>query len=107
MLIAVQPASAHLNEALEKYGDSSDPKETGFHDAYGKTVFQLFDEDVGPKKGQEKGWRAKRFGTVMKVMNTSGAHSQHFIHEAFDWDALGEATMVDVSLLEIFSITTY
>lgn len=102
----MQPPVANLNQALETYGDSSDPAESALYEAYGKTAFQFLDEDVGPKKGQEQGWRAKRFATCMKVINTSGSYSQHFIHEGLDWDGLGEATLVDVSFARYSAMST-
>lgn len=47
------------------------------------------------KFDRTKGWRARRFGHCMKFLTSGGGYSSAHVN-AFDWDALGDATVVDV-----------
>lgn len=90
-------ASAHLGDAIAKYGDTEDMTETGmslgFH-LEGKSIWEWFvvDDDEGR---QEKGWRTRRFAQAMEVR---GGHELVHIHNGFDWGSLGESRVVDVSV---------
>jgi hypothetical protein len=77
-------------------------------DVKGEQFFQLLENDGASepkasegevdKTDRTKGWRARRFGEAMKFMTTFGVSSAKHIHGGFDWDALGKATVVDVSM---------
>ncbi|KIW53812.1 hypothetical protein PV05_06224 [Exophiala xenobiotica] len=88
-------ASAHLGDAIAKYGDTEDMTETGmslgFH-LEGKSIWEWFvvDDDEGR---QEKGWRTRRFAQAMEVR---GGHELVHIHNGFDWGSLGESRVVDL-----------
>ena len=98
----VASASVKVVEAMEKWGDSPEPAESGFGLAFGLTtekgrdsVFDFIGQDG---EGENKGWRMKRVGAAMESMKGTGAHDVGHIHAGFDWDSLGKATVVDVSL---------
>ena len=86
-------------EALDKWGETQDPSHSAFHLAFqlpeGSSVFDFLQNDG---EAEEKGWRAKRFGTAMTAMSKSGTFSSSHLRNGFDWASLGEATMVDVCL---------
>ena len=96
----IAPASLNLGEALKRYGESAEPFEsagayTYFRDSKEvKTLFEWFDVDG---EGERKGWRTRRFGEAMAHMTNDPATNIKFIHACYDWDGLGEATVVDVS----------
>jgi 6-hydroxytryprostatin B O-methyltransferase len=87
-----------LNEALDKWGDTQDPNEAALCLAFNLprgTGFWEFLQNDG--EGDRKGFRAKRFGEAMAAMSKTGVFSNAHLHNKFDWDALGKATVVDVS----------
>ncbi|OAP58310.1 hypothetical protein AYL99_07400 [Fonsecaea erecta] len=92
----VLPASSRLADAVEKYGDSQDPTETALNMAWnlgkGKGLFEWLQNDG---EGSEKGWRARLLAQAMQAMDGGGHDRKHTI-QGFNWEALGEATVVDV-----------
>jgi hypothetical protein len=97
-------------EQTDRFGDGTSPAEAALALAHfeGKYAnpFDWFENDgVGEpkmlggkldKSDRTKGWRARRFGNTMKYLTSGGGHSSSHVH-GFDWDALGEASVVDVS----------
>jgi 6-hydroxytryprostatin B O-methyltransferase len=94
----ILPASSRLGDAVEKYGDSQDPTEAAISIAWnlekGKGLFDWFRDDG---EGSGKGWRARQFAQAMESMD-GGGHETRFTADGFDWESLGEATVVDVSV---------
>ncbi|KIY00481.1 uncharacterized protein Z520_04166 [Fonsecaea multimorphosa CBS 102226] len=92
----VLPASSRLADAVEKYGDSQDPTATAFNMAWnleeGKGLFDWLENDG---HGSEKGWRARLFAQAMQAMD-GGGHDRKYTIQGFNWEGLGEATVVDV-----------
>jgi 6-hydroxytryprostatin B O-methyltransferase len=84
------------NEAIEKWGDDSDPARTGFALAFDlppeTSLWQFFQTDG---EGEQKGFRARRFGQAMSSMSESTAFSNKHLHNLFDWKSLGKASVVD------------
>ena len=106
----IGPGCTKVIEAMKQWGDSEDPTEAGFPLAFnlkGENLFQFFESDgVGEasavngkvdKFDRTKGWRARRFGNAMKFMMSHGVSASKHVHGGFDWESLGEATVVDVS----------
>jgi hypothetical protein len=56
----------------------------------------FFDFAAVDGEGEKKGWRMARFGGAMAHISSSGGADFEPLMAAFDWDALGEATVVDV-----------
>lgn len=54
--------------------------------------------DQHEKPGLPKGYRAKRFAEAMQAITLTSAVGIDVVLESYDWEALGEATIVDVSL---------
>lgn len=103
------PASCRMIEAIEKWGDSQDPHETGYSLAFGlgenENVFTFFENDG---EGEKKGWRARRFGQAMSSMTAGGAHDVSHIRHGFMWKDLDHATIVDVrTVIVYFKINIY
>jgi hypothetical protein len=74
---------------MDRWPGSQEPRETGFQLANNTTdnFFEVF------AKNPE---RLKRYGTAMAANAASeGYHVKHFV-DNYDWEALGEATVVDV-----------
>jgi hypothetical protein len=96
----IAPASLNLVDTLKWYGESTEPFEsatayTHFRDSKEvKTFFEWCDVDG---EGERKGWRSKRFGEAMAYITGDPASNIKSIHTSYDWDGLGEATIVDVS----------
>ena len=96
----IAPASLNLANTLKQYGESAEQFEsacayTHFRDSKEvKTLFEWYDVEG---EGESKGWRAKRFSEVMTNITNDPAYNIKFIHANYDWDGLGEATIVDVS----------
>lgn len=102
-------AAAKIIEQNEKFGDSTSPAEAAVslaHFADTKTnFFGWFNNDgVGEPKDSDgkidkfdrsKGWRARRFGNVMKFFTSGSGYASSHVHD-FDWEVLGHATVVDV-----------
>jgi hypothetical protein len=89
-----------LEEALEKWGESGKTEETAVNMALGQrkddTFWSILAEDES--EGREKGWRMKRFGIAMGGGRNPAPDPTSFPNVLFDWDSLGEALVVDVSL---------
>lgn len=49
-------------------------------------------------EGERKGWRMERFGMSMGVMSNQKSSRQSPVNVMFDWEGLGKAVVVDVSL---------
>ena len=56
----------------------------------------VFDWFKNEGEGERKGWRARQFAASMEAMD-GGGHDRKFTVDGFDWEGLGEATVVDVS----------
>ena len=96
-----------LPEALERYSQgktelSKDMKETAFKlahsggEVFGEygTVWDLLEQDG---KGDKKGWRQRNFNAWMGYLKDIFG-TVDILLGALDWDATGDATVVDVSL---------
>lgn len=94
----VWPADTKLAQALRRYGDSEEPGDSAVGLAYSfpkdKTYWDFVANDG---EGENKGWRQKRFAQAMKYVAGGNPHAHHHLHAAFDWAALGKATVADVS----------
>jgi hypothetical protein len=108
-------AATKVVQAIDKWGDSEHPGQTGFNLTFGLsedyTCFSFFENDgtavngdaknedleVGKidKSDRTKGWRSRRFGNAMKAIMGGGSHASHHALQGFDWDGLGKATVVD------------
>ena len=95
------PASVKVIEAMEKWGASEEPAESGFGIAWGLNVkdgkdcvFKFVQQDG---EGDQKGFRMKRIGQAMESMKGDGAYHVGHVQRGFDWAGLGKATVVDVS----------
>jgi hypothetical protein len=89
------PAALKFVENIKKYGDGDgepgrSPAATAFFPGQEKekTVFEWMEEGDG--------WRMKRFGEAMKYASTNRVLHDSRVNQGFDWEALGEATVVDV-----------
>lgn len=97
----MRPASIEGVEAIEKYfvGRSEASEETShapFSLAFpDMTVWSLLANDEAP--GKPKGYRATRFAEAMQAISKSTSVATEEAVNAFDWDSLGESTVVDVS----------
>lgn len=97
----IAAGSIYQSEALRKYADSQEPGEVATALAFkgnwtaNKTFFEWAGESE--REGEAKGWRVRRFGQAMASMANSGSAKIDHINAGFDWDSLGEATVVDVS----------
>lgn len=99
-----------MAEAINKYGDSTSPAHAPVALAFGiledTSLFHWMETDgVGEpriglgevdKTDRTKGWRAKMFGQAMRCISSGGATAAEHVHGGFDWDSLGNATVVDV-----------
>ncbi|KAF2501388.1 putative O-methyltransferase [Lophium mytilinum] len=93
------PASIRLPDALRKYTDSQEPAHCGvavnfYPDAPSDTT--LFNWFEAAREGEETGWRARRFGEAMASFSETGSADIAHVNAGFDWDSLGEATVVDI-----------
>ncbi len=59
------------------------------------TVWEFLDNHEEP--GRPKGYRAKRFAEAMQTIGDTVSIGTDMVLEAFDWESLGKATVVDVS----------
>lgn len=105
----IGPAAAKIMEQTDRFGDGTNPAEAAvalahFEGKYASPFDWLENDGVGEpkllggkldKSDRTKGWRARRFGNTMKYLTSGGGHSSSHVH-GFDWDALGEASVVDV-----------
>ncbi|KAF2814831.1 putative O-methyltransferase [Mytilinidion resinicola] len=95
----VAPACTRLPDALRKYTDSQEPAHCAAGVAFfpdsppDATLFSWFDIE---REGEEKGWRVRRFGDAMASLAETGSARIEHVNAGFDWDSLGEATVVDI-----------
>ena len=87
------PAAAAFVEATEKYGETAKKNETAFNIAT-RTDGSLFEYFAQSPE------RANQFAGYMKsVQNSYGTSLKHLV-AGFDWGSFGNATVVDVGLLQ-------
>lgn len=109
-----RPASTVVGDALHKwFVGHSKPSEELEHAPWalasfnGKVVseplFTFLKHDES--QGKPKGYRATRFAEAMNVL-TSAVTVEAYV-ESFDWESLGEATVVDVCCMAIYSTETF
>lgn len=99
-----RPVSVKGVQSLEKFfvGSSEASEELShspFEIAYpGRSVWDLLSQDEPP--GKPKGYRATRFAEAMQAIAKSSSVGTEVAVNAFDWDKLGESTVVDVRLAQ-------
>ncbi|SLM38598.1 Winged helix-turn-helix DNA-binding domain [Lasallia pustulata] len=84
------PMIAHQIDAIEKWGHGSqEPNQTAVNYAYGGD---------GPYYNfiQADPVRERRFGATIQQVSQQPASSLEHIQSAFDWNSLGDATVIDV-----------
>ncbi len=85
-------------EAIRRFPDSTDPTQAAIMMALAPDkvgTMSFFNWAAQEGEGEKRGWRVRRFAQAMACMSTRGFGSH--INDGFDWDSLGEATVVDVS----------
>ena len=89
------PASAKLAEALEKYQDSIAAQDTAFGLAFNtkETLFKFL---------EQRPELQARFVGAMEGVNKDPSQSQKHVITGYPWAELGEATVVDASLICFF-----
>lgn len=105
-----RPSCVHTPEALRKYSAgrktlSEEVTESGFSVANvdkldrPESFWEYVDRDVD---GKPKGYRAQEFSNAMQAAASASAiKMEDVLRTAYDWGSLGEATVVDVSILKI------
>lgn len=101
----VRPATNNVARSLREHSAghriaSQDPLQSGFAladlDGSGRPVLH-WDFLSNTPEGQREGYRAVRFSDAMEtVAMTSVVASEDAIRLGFDWESLGDATVVDV-----------
>lgn len=96
------PAAVNLAPALAKWGEGCLPGQTAagyifFPGDDTKSFWDWLSVD-GETEGR-KGYREKRFGDAMAFTADSPSMGMRAGLAAFDWEKLGKATMVDVSVM--------
>lgn len=93
-------AAAKINEANDKYGHTGSRYETAFCVANGLEGEDMF----GFMERPDQQWRKKRFAECMQYRakneeSTSAVNKEcdPLLNGSFDWDAIGEGLVVDVS----------
>lgn len=86
------PTSAKLAEALEKYQDSTAAGDTAFGLAFNtkETLFKYI---------EQRPELQARFVGAMEGVNRDPSQSQKHVVTGYPWEELGEATVVDASLV--------
>lgn len=89
------PASAKLAEALEKYQDSTAAQDTAFGLAFNteETLFKFL---------EQRPELQARFVGAMEGVGKDPSQSQKHVITGYPWAELGEATVVDASLICFF-----
>ncbi|KAJ4055577.1 hypothetical protein NW756_003282 [Fusarium oxysporum] len=99
------PGSLHVAESLKKFSSgkqepSQEPTESGFSlaniDKLDKpeTFWEYVNREV---EGKPKGWRSAKFAECMQVAaSASVIKTDDLLKSAYDWNKLGEATVVDI-----------
>jgi hypothetical protein len=83
------PASVKAVEALQRFPNGQDPKEGAFALAFaGQPIFDYL--ATRPE-------RARVFGSAMGNFSKGTSHKVEHLVENYDWQALGDSTVVDVS----------
>ncbi|KIW08680.1 uncharacterized protein PV09_00631 [Verruconis gallopava] len=82
-------ASAKTVEALRKFPNSQEANEAGYAEYWcpGKPMFAVMGADPV---------RAKRFGGAMVSLTGGEGYEPQYLVDNYDWEGLGEATVVDV-----------
>jgi hypothetical protein len=103
----VRAACSQQTEALKKwFRDTAEATEEMDHCGWalgyvegkplnGEHFWSFIDSASSP--GKPKGWRATRFAEAMQGLSKSFVVGYDAVLEKYDWDALGEATVIDVS----------
>ncbi|CBF87736.1 hypothetical protein AN1313.2 [Aspergillus nidulans FGSC A4] len=93
-------ADTKLVETLRTCGDREEPADSAIGRAFGfapgKTYWDFIANDG---EGEDKGWRQRRFAQGIKCRAAGNPQTHHHLHSAFDWAGLGEATVIDVSIV--------
>lgn len=84
------PAAARTVDALEKWPGSQEPTQCGFSVAWNIEVPMFVEIGRNPA-------RAKRFGRAMQSLTGGEGYEVDYLVNGYPWDALGTATIVDVS----------
>jgi hypothetical protein len=95
----VAAACPLIPDVLQKYGETSEPGESPIMQLFKPNSpknMNLFDFFAIDGEGTKRGWRMRRFGDAMEWMSSQGGAESAPLLAAFDWDILGEATVVDV-----------
>ena len=96
----ISAASIHEVETI-KHGDVNDVLTSAWLRAFDPKralgYQNMFDHIAREGEGKQKGWRERRFGEAMTYYTSDAGFQTSNIHECFDWDSLGSATIVDVS----------
>ncbi|CAI6241297.1 unnamed protein product [Periconia digitata] len=96
MLDEAGKAMMNAGDALRKWGDSPYPAETPL----GYTFFpDTKDREMNYFKWvNEEGnqWRVERFGKCMEHVTKNPAVRVNTIHDLYDWDGLGNASVIDI-----------
>ena len=101
------PPMLLLPEALRRYSQgkaepSKDIKETAFRLCHSGGAWGDYDNSwdfiENDGEGEKKGWRQRNFVKFMAYIKDL-FHTENIILNAVDWEAAGEATVVDVSIL--------
>ena len=102
----VRPGVVHAPEAFRKYSAGKDKEtedilESGFavadHDRLGQpsNLWQYLDREV---EGKPKGFRTQTFAQAMQTAASASAiRVEDVLLTGYDWESLGEATVIDVS----------
>lgn len=92
------PAMGKLEEAFQKFGESGEINETAFNLALGKSPEDTWWSVLGNDgENERKGWRMKLFGMAMGGTRNPVLSREAPDNAIFDWEGLGDATVVDVS----------
>lgn len=84
------PAAARTVDAMQKWPASQEPTQCGFSVAWDIDVPMFVEIGRNPA-------RAKRFGRAMHSLTGGEGYEVDYLVNGYPWDALGKATVVDVS----------
>lgn len=92
------PSSAKLAEALEKFKDSTAAHDTAFGLAFNtkETLFKFI---------EQRPELQSRFVGAMEGVNKDPSQSQKHVITGYPWAELGEATVVDASLVRFLTFS--
>jgi hypothetical protein len=83
---------AHTMDALQKWPDSTNPREVGYSIALGKPGEISMYEDIAKDPT-----RTVNFGRAMQFFSSGEGYEVTSLVEGYPWAKLGNGTMVDVS----------